>query len=98
MWAACSGFTLYPTLASCRNRLFNPVTGAWSGSVVGLAGTSMSAAHVTGTAALIASLVGHNPARIEARLQQTADDLGQPGSDAAYGKGRINVARAAGLP
>jgi hypothetical protein len=42
--------------------------------------------------------VGHNPSQIAARLQQTADDLGQPGNDAAYGKGRINVAHAAGLP
>ena len=98
VWAACSGFTLHPALAGCRTRFFNPATGAWSASVVGLTGTSMSAAHTTGTAALIATLVGHNPSQIAARLQQTADDLGQPGNDAAYGKGRINVAHAAGLP
>ena len=34
---------------------------------------------------------------IEARLEQTADDLGQPGTDPAYGRGRINVARAVGV-
>jgi hypothetical protein len=30
-------------------------------------------------------------------LQQSADDLGAPGADAQYGKGRINVRRALGL-
>lgn len=98
VWAACSGFTLVPPLAPCRTRFFNPATGAWSAFVVGLTGTSMATAHTTGTAALIAGIVGHNPSQIAARLQQTADDLGQPGNDPAYGKGRINVAHAAGLP
>jgi lantibiotic leader peptide-processing serine protease len=97
VYAACSGFTIYPPLAPCKSRFYNPTTGAWSASVVGLAGTSMAAPHVTGTAALIAGRVGHNPSQIQARLEQSADDLGQPGTDPAYGKGRINVAHAAGL-
>jgi len=97
VWAACSGFTLLPGLASCRNRFYNPATGAWSGSVLAINGTSMATPHVAGTAALIAESVGRDPSQVEARLEQTADDLGQPGTDPAYGRGRINVARAVGV-
>jgi len=97
VWAACSGFTLVPSLAPCRTRFYNPVTGAWSASVVGVTGTSMAAPHAAGTAAIIAGLVGHSPSQIQARLQRTADDLGQSGNDPAYGHGRINTARAAGV-
>jgi hypothetical protein len=42
--------------------------------------------------------MGHNnPALIRARILHSADDLGEPGTDPYYGKGRINVARALGL-
>jgi subtilisin family serine protease len=88
VYAACSGFTLYPPFAVCRNRA--------STFVVGLIGTSMATPHVAGTAALIAELVGRSPSQIGARLHQTADDLGQPGNDPSYGHGRINAARAVG--
>lgn len=97
VWQSCSGFTLHPSLASCRSRFFNPVTGAFSGSIVGLSGTSMAAPHVVGVAALIAAEGDASPSRIKARLEQSADDLGQPGNDPAYGKGRVNAARAAGV-
>ena len=61
-------------------------------------GTSLSAAHVSGLAALLVAQLGHgNPALIRERILQSADDLGQPGTDPYYGKGRINVARALGL-
>lgn len=66
--------------------------------VVGSSGTSMAAPHVSGLAALIVEQIGRNkPAQVKAILEQSADDLGQPGTDAAYGKGRINVPRALGL-
>jgi len=62
------------------------------------AGTSFAAPHVAGLAALLVAQLGHgNPALIRARILQSADDLGQSGTDPYYGKGRINVARALGL-
>jgi subtilisin family serine protease len=85
VWAACS-----------RTSLVQPVcqTGNF---VVGVSGTSQAAPHATGLAALLVEKIGKNPDRIWSLLQQSADDLGQPGTDPYYGKGRINVARALGL-
>lgn len=61
-------------------------------------GTSCSAAHTTGLAALLVAQLGHgNPALIRARILQAADDLGEAGHDPYYGAGRINIARALGL-
>ena len=96
VWQSCSGFTIHTGLTGCRTRFYNSPT-SWSGSTVGISGTSMAAPHVTGLAALIAGEVGHSPSQIAARIQQTADDLGQVGTDPAYGKGRITGARAAGV-
>jgi subtilisin family serine protease len=93
--AACSGFTIVTPLLVCRQRFYNSPT-SWSAFSLGISGTSMAAPHVAGVAALIAGQVGRSPAQISARLQQTADDLGQPGVDPAYGKGRVNAARAVG--
>jgi subtilisin family serine protease len=62
------------------------------------AGTSFAAPHVAGLAALLVAQLGHgNPALIRARILESADDLGKPGTDPYYGKGRINVARAFGV-
>jgi subtilisin family serine protease len=94
--AACSGFTIVTSVIVCRQRFFNSPT-SWSAFSVGLTGTSMAAPHVAGLAALIASEGNTDPSYIRSRLQGSADDLGQPGTDAAYGKGRINVAAALGL-
>jgi subtilisin family serine protease len=61
-------------------------------------GTSFAAPHVAGLAALLVAQLGHgNPALIRARILESADDLGDPGVDPFYGKGRINIARALGL-
>lgn len=59
-------------------------------------GTSMAAPHAAGVAALI---VGKNngqmdPAKMEAALRASADDLGKPGRDPQYGHGRVNAYRA----
>jgi subtilisin family serine protease len=84
--AACSGFSL--NVPVCQ-------TGTY---VLGISGTSMASPHVAGLAALIVEREGKGkPGLVRQRLQQSADDLGQPGTDPAYGKGRINVARALGL-
>jgi subtilisin family serine protease len=61
------------------------------------AGTSFASPHVAGVAAQVVSQIGHGQAAaVRARLQQSADDLGQPGTDPFYGKGRVNLARAVG--
>ena len=57
--------------------------------------TAQAAAHVSGLAALILSI---NPALrpddVRALIEDSADDIGQPGRDAETGAGRINAARA----
>jgi subtilisin family serine protease len=79
VWAACSQTSL--AIPQCQTSI----------SVVGLTGTSMAAPHVSGLAALVVEDVGRNPGRVRTRIQKGADDLGKPGVDPFYGKGRINV-------
>lgn len=57
------------------------------------AGTSMAAPHAAGVAALIVGKYGPGikPAQVEALLRKSADDLGKPGQDDAYGAGRVNA-------
>jgi subtilisin family serine protease len=86
VWEACSTSSL--AIPQCQTGTF----------VVGLIGTSQATPHVSGLAALLVEDIGHGkPSQVKARLQQTADDLGQAGTDPFYGKGRINVPRAEGL-
>jgi subtilisin family serine protease len=56
-------------------------------------GTSGSAPHVSGVAALIIGKNGGEmqPAQVKAIIEQSADDLGKPGMDDYYGRGRINA-------
>lgn len=35
-----------------------------------------------------------SPAQVERELRASADDLGKPGNDEAYGAGRVNAYRA----
>lgn len=85
VWAGCSKTSLVYSI--CR-------TGNY---ILGINGTSMAAPHASGVAALLVAKHGKgNPAHIRSLLQQTADDLGQPGVDPYYGKGRVNAARAVG--
>ena len=85
VWAACS-----------ETSLLVPVCGLSPTFVIGAEGTSMAAPHVAGAAALLIQTLGRNPSQIKAQLQQTADDLGQPGTDPFYGKGFLNIGRAVG--
>ena len=84
VWAACSQTSL---LINCSSSPF---------FIVGVQGTSMAAPHVTGTAALLVSILGRNPSQIKARIQQSADNVAGNGTTPFYGKGRLNVARAVG--
>ena len=61
-------------------------------------GTSASAPHVSGVAALIIGQHGGEmpPAQVKAIIEQSADDLGKPGMDDYYGRGRINACNAVG--
>ncbi len=56
-------------------------------------GTSGAAPHVAGVAALIIGQAGGSmkPAKVEKRLRKGADDLGPPGRDDYYGRGRVNA-------
>jgi len=80
IWAACSQTSLVIPICQTGNY------------VLGLIGTSQAAPHVSGLAALMVEDYGRNPGRIKSLIQKGADDLGFPGIDPYYGKGRVNVA------
>jgi len=70
-------------------------SGASNSSYSWAAGTSMASPMVAGVAALIVGKYGPlPPAQMAARLLQSADDLGKPGNDDYYGRGRVNAVRA----
>ncbi len=57
------------------------------------AGTSMASPHAAGVAALIIEKNGGmmKPNAVEAALRHSVEDLGKPGRDVEYGRGRINA-------
>ena len=76
-------------MAPCRGAGTSISSYCWA------AGTSMATPAVSGVAALIVGKYGHvGPAEVERRLRQSADDLGKPGNDDFYGRGRVNAFRA----
>lgn len=87
---ACSSFSLLlaePPARPCDGGTF----------ALFVAGTSQAAPAVSGLAALLVEDYGRNPAKIAAAIRKGADDLGQPGTDPYYGKGRINIPATLGI-
>ena len=73
-----------------KQSILNDITSA------GFVGTSFSAAHVSGVAALVAAERGNDrgAGAVAEIVVNSADDLGAAGPDDYYGKGRVNALRA----
>lgn len=89
----CTTRSVHGAFAACRAREAGGVTAGrrylWA------QGTSMAAPHIAGLGAYLDSQYGGalNGSQILTRIQQHADDLGKPGADEYYGKGRMNTCR-----
>ncbi len=71
------------------------VTGCAGSSCLRVSGTSFAAPHVSGALALLKQASpGLNGAQLIQILLTAADDLGAPGTDAEFGRGRLNIGRA----
>ncbi|HET6398079.1 MAG TPA: S8 family serine peptidase, partial [Candidatus Thermoplasmatota archaeon] len=82
------GHSVLSTLPPCNGPMLCSDTGYGT-----LSGTSMSAPHAAGVAALVWSQEpGLSNGGLRERLQRTAADLGAPGRDDRYGHGRVDAA------
>lgn len=82
--------------STCKADASDCILSTWTGGgYKPIAGTSMSAPHVTGLVALILSVNPDLTAdQVKEIIYTTADDLGIPGKDAYFGYGRINAVKA----
>lgn len=77
----------------------NIFTTSLGGDYISVDGTSFSAPHVAGVAALIWSYFPNKTRDwVRLRLRYTVDDLGVPGFDVKYGYGRVNAEKAVATP
>lgn len=84
-------FRYYPEYGWWNDMVLSTSINGWMWA----AGTSMSSAMVAGTAALVIEKYGRiRPGQLKNILATTADDLGGPGKDPYYGRGRINAYKA----
>lgn len=93
IWISAPGgdFRDYPNSGWWNDMVFSTTIDGWMWS----AGTSAAASMVSGTAALVLEKYGPIPlGELKNHLANTADDLGKPGYDPYYGRGRINALRA----
>jgi type VII secretion-associated serine protease mycosin len=80
------------------NCTVSPCVYATSGETIPISGTSFATPNVAGVLALIkARYPSLTPSQLVARLYDTVDDLGYPGRDERYGRGRVNALRAMGV-
>lgn len=93
IWVAAPGgdFRNYPTSGWWLDMVLSTTIDGWMWS----AGSSSAASMVSGVAALVLEKYGPmTPMQLKNHLARTSDDLGKPGKDPFYGKGRINAYKA----
>jgi subtilisin family serine protease len=96
VWVAAPGgdFSISSPLGGVFSTYFTPP--GYSGYLFAwMSGTSMAAPNACGVAALIIEKYGRmSVGRLKTILANSADDLGKPGTDDFYGRGRVNAYRA----
>lgn len=101
---AAPGGAIWSTVPRLGSSITQQVGATATNAYGAISGTSMASPFVAGVAALIvaryasesvpANQTADFSARVIARLQQSADDLGDPGRDPYYGYGRVNARKA----
>jgi thermitase len=93
-WDIQSGFSnqgSYVDVAAPGSFIYSTMPGSYGYK----SGTSMATPFVSGLASLLLSTNSNlTPDEVETIIEQTADDLGEPGRDDVYGWGRINAYQA----